>query len=209
MFFKRLAGLAIKLRVEKRIDACCAWTSQTYWLKMPRKLGIKSELTSEVKNSDAFVESEGGIYADRKPLCCLCSCGFSARGTKFVVKTSGHFQASCRVRGGDVKFARNLFSLNFRQNFGCGSDMAQLWLGCGSDMAQLWLGCGSDMARMWLGRVFGCDRKSLAEVKGKRFPAVKLHSKVHSMFRRRSCTHNFLTILRTARLQNEAAPEML
>ena len=24
---------------------------------------------------------------------------------------------------------------------------------------------------MWLGRVFGCDRKSLAEVKGKRLPA--------------------------------------
>ena len=39
-----------------------------------------------------------------------------------------------------------------------------MWPGCGSDVF-------SDVARMWLGRVFGCDRKSLAEVKGKRFPA--------------------------------------
>ena len=35
----------------------------------------------------------------------------------------------------------------------------------------MWLGCGSDIARMSLGRVFGCGRKSLAEVKGKGFPA--------------------------------------
>ena len=43
--------------------------------------------------------------------------------------------------------AKNFFSLNFRQSFRC----------------------GSDAARTWLGRVFGCGRKSLAEVKGKRF----------------------------------------
>ena len=35
----------------------------------------------------------------------------------------------------------------------------------------MWFGTGSDVARMWLGRVFGCGRKSLAGVKGKRFPA--------------------------------------
>ena len=62
-----------------------------------------------------------------------------------------------------VLLARNLFSLNFRQDFGCGSGLARIWLGC-----------GLVVARIWLGLVFGCDRKCLAEVKGKRFPAELL-----------------------------------
>ena len=40
------------------------------------------------------------------------------------------------------------------------------WRGCGSDVAQTWLGRGLDVARMCSGH--------LAEVKGKRFPAVTL-----------------------------------
>ena len=39
----------------------------------------------------------------------------------------------------------------------------------------------SDVAQMWLGRVFGYGRKSLAEVKGKRFPAVTADWSAHSM----------------------------
>ena len=62
----------------------------------------------------------------------------------------------------------NLYSLKFRQGFGSGSDVARMWLECGSGVARV----GSDLARMWLGRVFGCGRKNLAGVKGKRFPAL-------------------------------------
>ena len=58
---------------------------------------------------------------------------------------------------------------------GCGSDVVRMWLGHGSDVAWMWLGCGSDV----VGRVFGCGRQSLAEVKGKRFPASQQnHQKI-------------------------------
>ena len=72
-----------------------------------------------------------------------------------------------------LKNAGTLLSLNFREDVGCGSDVARMWLGYGSDVARMWLGCGSDVARTWLRRVFGCGRKRLAEVKGKRFPALQ------------------------------------
>ena len=60
--------------------------------------------------------------------------------------------------------ARNLFSLNFRQDFGCGSDVARTWLGLGSDVAWTWLGHRSDVFADVVGTF-------LVEVKGKRFPA--------------------------------------
>ena len=44
--------------------------------------------------------------------------------------------------------------------------------------APQWLGCGSDVPRMSLGRVFGCGRKSLAEVKGKRLPASEAQKSI-------------------------------
>ena len=47
-----------------------------------------------------------------------------------------------------VRIAGNLFSRDFGQDFGCGSDVVRMWIGC-----------GSDIARMSLGRVFGCSRK--------------------------------------------------
>ena len=65
-------------------------------------------------------------------------------------------------------------------------DVARMWLGCGSDVARTWLGCGLDVARVSLGRVSRCGSKSLAEVKGKRFPAdrklaiANLRSKIAS-----------------------------
>ena len=38
-------------------------------------------------------------------------------------------------------------------------------------MVRTWFGCVSDVVRRWLGCVFGPDADSLAEVKGKWFPA--------------------------------------
>ena len=54
-------------------------------------------------------------------------------------------------------FARNHFSLNFCHVV--------------SDVVRTWFGCGSDVVRMWFGCVFGSGADSLAEVKGKWFPA--------------------------------------
>ena len=58
---------------------------------------------------------------------------------------SGHLGALQQVgafsslrRGPGCLAARNLFSLNFCQDFGCGSDMARICLGCV-------VGCGSDV----------------------------------------------------------------
>ena len=47
---------------------------------------------------------------------------------------------SCKQPGWKKTRARNLFSLNFRQYFGCGLDLARIWLGYGSGMAQMRLG---------------------------------------------------------------------
>ena len=46
-----------------------------------------------------------------------------------------------------------------------------MWFGRGSDVVWTWLGHGSDVGRRWLGRVFRSGADSLAEVKGKWFPA--------------------------------------
>ena len=46
-----------------------------------------------------------------------------------------------------------------------------MWFGRGSAVAQTWFGRGSDVGRMWFGRVSGSGADSLAEVKGKWFPA--------------------------------------
>ena len=82
-------------------------------------------------------------------------------------------------RSSNKSIARNLFSPNFHQDFGSGSDLGQMWLACGADV----LGYGSDVAQMWLGyssdvarTCFGGDRKSPAEIKGKRF-----FSRIHSL----------------------------
>ena len=48
--------------------------------------------------------------------------------------------------------ARNHFSLNFCQCFGCGSDVARTWFGCGSDVVRMWFGRGLDVVRI----CFGC-----------------------------------------------------
>ena len=55
--------------------------------------------------------------------------------------------------------------------FGCGSDVLRTWFRCGSDVVRMWFGCGSGVGRMWFGRVFGSGADSLAEVKGRWFPA--------------------------------------
>ena len=59
-----------------------------------------------------------------------------------------------------------------RMWFGRGSDAVRTWFGCGSDVVRTWFGCGSDVVRTWFGRVFGSGADSLAEVKGKWFPAI-------------------------------------
>ena len=62
--------------------------------------------------------------------------------------------------------------------FGCGSDAVRKRFGSGSDVVRMWFGCGSDVfsdvVRMWLRHVFGSGADSLAEVKGKWFPAGSL-----------------------------------
>ena len=50
--------------------------------------------------------------------------------------------------------------------------MVRTWFGCGSDVVRMWFGRGSDVVRTWFGRVFGSGADSLAEVKGKWFPAT-------------------------------------
>ena len=81
---------------------------------------------------------------------------FSAYGeADHILETAKRSEFWSLGVSGSALIARNLFSLNFRQ-----------------DVVRMWFGCGSDVARMWLGRVFRCGRKSLAEVKGKRFPAA-------------------------------------
>ena len=52
------------------------------------------------------------------------------------------------------------------------SDSGRMRFGCGSDVVRTWFGRGSDVVRMWFGRVFGSGADSLAEVKGKWFPAL-------------------------------------
>ena len=47
-----------------------------------------------------------------------------------------------------------------------------MWFGRGSDVVRTWFGRGSDVGRRWLGRVFGSGTDTLAEAKGKWFPAV-------------------------------------
>ena len=54
------------------------------------------------------------------------------------------------------------------------SDSVRMRFGCGSDAVRTWFGCGLDVVRTWFGRVFGSGADSLAEVKGKWFPAKAL-----------------------------------
>ena len=51
------------------------------------------------------------------------------------------------------------------------SDVVRMRFGCGSGVVRMWFRRGSEVARRWLGRVFGSGADSLAEVKGKWFPA--------------------------------------
>ena len=74
----------------------------------------------------------------------------------------------------DWELARNHFALNFCHCFGFGSDAVRTWFGRGSHVVRMWFGCGSGVGRMWFGRVFGSGADSLAEVKGKWFPAREL-----------------------------------
>ena len=57
--------------------------------------------------------------------------------------------------------------------FGCGSDAVRMWFRRGSDVVRTWFGRGLDVGRRWLGRVCEAGADSLAEVKGKWFPANK------------------------------------
>ena len=50
--------------------------------------------------------------------------------------------------------------------------------GRGADVVRMWFGCGSGVGRMWFGLVFGSGADSLAEVKGKWFPALRAPSRM-------------------------------
>ena len=79
--------------------------------------------------------------------------------------------------------------------FGRGSDVVRMWFGRGSDVVQMCFRCGSGVGRMWFGRVFGSGADSLAEAKGKWFPALG---------RRARAFWNRKRAFRNSRFQNTA-----
>ena len=58
-----------------------------------------------------------------------------------------------------------------RMRFRCESDVVRVWFGRGSHVVRMWFGCDLDVGQRWLRRVFGYSADSLAQVKGKWFPA--------------------------------------